>query len=80
MSELMTSLAVLAYGTAAIVGVQLVTSGVSRLSSLVFRRSGDPGHPSQHVPPQAVAAALVLSTVGLFLLLQGVVIVLWTFA
>jgi hypothetical protein len=77
MSELITSLAVLAYGTAAVVGVQLVTSGASRLSSLVFRRSGDPG---QHVTRQTVAADLVLSIVGLFLLLQGVVIVLWTFA
>lgn len=79
MSELMTSLAVLAYGTAAVVGVQLVTSGLLRLSGLALRRNGGRSRPGQHLPPQAVAADLVLSVVGLFLLLQGVLVILWTF-
>ncbi|KKM26576.1 hypothetical protein LCGC14_1583400 [marine sediment metagenome] len=80
MSELMTSLAVLAYGTAAVVGVQLIASGLSRLSGLAVRRNGNPNHPDQRLLPQAVAADLVLLAAGLFLLLQGVVVVAWTFA
>lgn len=80
MSELMTPLALLAYGTAAVVGMQLIASGLFRLSGLVVRRNGNPVHPGQHIRPQAVAADLMLLAAGLFLLLQGVVVVAWTFA
>ena len=80
MSEPMIYLAVLAYGTAAIVGVQLVTSGLLRLSGLALRRNEGRSRPGQHLQPQAVAAGLVFSVIGLFLLLQGVVVVLWTFS
>jgi hypothetical protein len=79
MSEVMTPLALLVYGTAAVVGVQLVASSLGRLSGLLVRRNGRPIRPDEDPLPQAAMAGLVLLVVGLFLLLQGVVVTLWTF-
>ncbi len=79
MSEVMTPLALLVYGTAAVVGVQLVASSLGRLSGLLIRRNGRPIRPDEDPLPQAALAGLVLLVVGLFLLLQGVAVTLWTF-
>ena len=78
MSEFMTSLVLVAYGTAAIVGVQLLANGLVHLSSLVARRNGPLTRTGP--VPQALVGELVLLVGGLFLLLQGVVVVLWTFS
>jgi hypothetical protein len=75
----MTLLALLAYGTAAVVGIQLVASSLVRLSGLIVRRNGRPDRFGEDHPPQAALAGLLLLVVGLFLLLQGVVVTLWTF-
>jgi len=80
MSELMTSLALAAYGTAAVVGVQLIGSSFYRLSHLPVRRNGRYVPAGPEPLPQALVSAVVLLGAGLFLLLQGVVVVLWTFA
>ncbi len=79
MTEFMTLLMLVAYSTAAVVGIQLVANGASRLAGLVARRNGLPA-PGQHVAPQALIADAVLLAAGLFLLLQGLVVVLWTFS
>lgn len=79
MSELMTPLALLAYGTAAVVGLQLVAASVSRLADLIVRRNGRPFRLGQDPPPPVTMGDMALLLVGLFLLLQGVVVILWTF-
>lgn len=79
MSELMIPLALLAYSTAAVVGLQLVAASLSRLSALIVRRNGRLARLDQDPQPQAVVADLLLAAAGLFLLLQGVVVALWTF-
>lgn len=79
MTELMTSLVLVAYVTAAVVGIQLVASSVARFSSLVVRRNGRPGRLGEDSPPQAALAGLVFLAAGLLLVLQGVAVVLWTF-
>lgn len=79
MSEVMTPLALLVYGTAAVVGIQLVASSLGRLSGLLIRRNGRPIRPDKAPVPQAALAGLIPLVVGLFLLLQGVVVTLWTF-
>jgi hypothetical protein len=76
----MTPLALVAYGTAAVVGIQLIGSGFSRLSHLSVRRDVRFAPVHHHSVPQAAASALVVLTAGLFLFLQGVAVALWTFA
>ena len=79
MTEFMTLLMLVAYSTAAIVGIQLVANGASHLAGFVARRDGQPAL-GQHVAPQALIGDALLLVAGLFLLLQGVVVVLWTFS
>ncbi len=79
MSEVMTPLALLVYGTAAVVGVQLVASSLGRLSGLFVSRNGRPIRPDEDRIPQAALAGLLLLVIGLFLLLQGAVVAVWTF-
>ncbi len=79
MTGLMTSLVLLAYGTAAVVGIQLVASSASHLFTLVGRRPWGPDRYGEVSPTRAALADVVLMLAGLFLLLQGVVVVLWTF-
>ncbi len=78
MSELTTSLALMAYGIAAVVGMQLVANGFFHLSRRAVRRNGRSVSMSPNPHPQAVLTALVLLAAGLFLLLQGAVVALWT--
>lgn len=81
MTELMTSLVLLAYGTAALVGLHLVASRLLHLADLLVQRNGRPlGMGRGPLLPAAVVADLMLLLAGLFLLLQGVVIGVWTFA
>ena len=80
MSEFVTFLAPAAYGTAAIVGMQLIRSSFSRLSRRVVRQNGDKVPMGPYALPQAMVTALVLLGAGLFLLMQGVAVVLWTFS
>ncbi len=79
MTELFTSLVLLAYGTAAVVGIQLVACSLARFSALVARRNGHPDRFGQDSRPQVALAGLVLLGAGLFLVLQGVAVVVWTF-
>ena len=79
MTEFMTLLMLVAYSTAAVVGIQLIANGASRLAGFVGRRNGWAAL-GQHVAPQALIADALLLVAGLFLLLQGVLVVLWTFS
>ena len=80
MTELMTSLVLLAYSTAALVGLNLVISRFSRLAGLLARRNGRSLGFGQEPPLPAAVADLVLLMAGLFLLLQAVMVGLWTFS
>ena len=75
MTELMTSLVLIAYGTAGIVGIQMAAGSLARLAG--FDR---PNRSRQSLSRQSLsfAGTLMLLLAGLFLMLQGAAVFLWT--
>ena len=74
MNAFMTALALVAYGTAAIVGVQMAVGSLARLA-----RPSRPGQPLMQ-ESMSFAGSVVLLLAGLFLVLQGAVVFLWAFS
>ncbi|MBI2914277.1 MAG: hypothetical protein HYY03_10210 [Chloroflexi bacterium] len=77
MSAFMTALVLVAYGTAAIVGVQMAVGSLARLAGSA--RATRPGQPLMR-ESLSFAGSLVLLLAGLFLVLQGAVVFLWAFS
>ena len=77
MNAFMTALALVAYGTAAIVGVQIAVGSLARLAGVA--RPSRPGQPLMQ-ESMSFAGSVVLLLAGLFLVLQGAVVFLWAFS
>lgn len=75
MNELLAPLRLVAYGTAAVVGLQLAGVGLSRLSGLTVGLNGCIPRIGRGGAPRGVAAGLAFLCAGLVLLAQGVVVV-----
>jgi hypothetical protein len=80
MGELVTPLRLVAYSTAAIVGLQLVGVGLCRLSGLVVRLNGRVPRIGHSSTPRTVVPGLAFLCAGLVLLVQGVVVLAQTIA
>jgi hypothetical protein len=78
MNELLTPLRLMAYGTAAVVGLQLAGVGLSRLSGLTVGLKGCVPRIGRGAAPRAVVAGLAFLCAGLVLLAQGIVVVAQT--
>ncbi|OGO09410.1 MAG: hypothetical protein A2Y61_05700 [Chloroflexi bacterium RBG_13_60_13] len=80
MSELVTPLRLVAYGTAAIVGLQLLGIGLARLSGIVVRLDGRFPRIGHRSAPRTAVPGLAFLGAGLVLLVQGVVVLAQTLA
>lgn len=74
MSELLTMLALLAYGTAGVVGMHMMAGSIARLAGL------DRGPLRRGYVRRSASSAgnIILLLAGLFLSVQAAIVVLWT--
>lgn len=74
MSDFLTPLRILAYGTTAIVGLQLVGLGLSRLSGVAVRVNGRLPRLGRNGSRPALVPGLAFLCAGLVLVTQGVAV------